>query len=114
MKRIVVVSLSLASSALIAMAVSGCVREEIGPTNFHTSAYIEHDAPSGDEPQIATNAHATSRPDHSDSSSDSIAPLTGATAIATNDTTMSRNLLLGLLLSLALTGAHAGCVEEQA
>jgi hypothetical protein len=26
---------------------------------------------------------------------------------------MSRNLLLGLL-SLALTGAHAGCVEEQA
>jgi hypothetical protein len=27
---------------------------------------------------------------------------------------MSRNLLLGLLLSLALTGAHAGCVEEQA
>jgi hypothetical protein len=40
--------------------------------------------------------------------------LTGATAIATTDGTMSRNLLLGLLLSLALTGAHAGCVEEQA
>ena len=113
MKRILAYAF-LASSALIATGVSGCVREEIGPTNFHTSAYIEHDAPSGDEPQDLNQCAATSGARPIRFVGRSIAPLTGATAIATNDTIMSRNLLLGLLLSLALTGAHAGCVEEQA
>jgi hypothetical protein len=69
MKRILAYAF-LASSALIATGVSGCVREEIGPTNFHTSAYIEHDAPSGDEPQISTNAPPPPAPDQSDSSGD--------------------------------------------
>ncbi len=40
----------LASSAITASALSGCVTEEIGPTGIHTTAYVEHDdAPSADE-----------------------------------------------------------------
>lgn len=42
------------------------------------------------------------------------APLTKDDAVARTEPAMNFNLNLGLLLSLALTGAHAGCVEEQA
>ena len=44
----------LAAFALVAMALSGCVREEIGPRNFHTTAYIERPAAAGDESHDAT------------------------------------------------------------
>jgi hypothetical protein len=69
MKRILALA-SIASAALIGITVSGCVREEIGPTNFHTSAYIEHDAPSADQPQISTNVQPPPVPDQSDPSGD--------------------------------------------
>jgi hypothetical protein len=62
MRRLVTLA-ALASSALVALAVSGCVREEIGPTNFHTTAYIERSA---DEQQTSANA---TRPAPDDSSS---------------------------------------------
>ena len=56
----------LASSALVAMAASGCVREEIGPTNFHTTAYIERSA---DEQQAGSTSTPQTIPDDSSSSS---------------------------------------------
>jgi hypothetical protein len=65
MGRLVVV-VALAASALMAMAASGCVREEIGPTNFHTTAYIERSA---DEEQAGANATPPSVSDDSNSSS---------------------------------------------
>jgi hypothetical protein len=34
----------LASAALFAVSLSGCVTEEIGPGELHTTAYVEHDA----------------------------------------------------------------------
>ena len=33
------------ASALATIALCGCVTEEVGPTNFHTTAYIERDDP---------------------------------------------------------------------
>jgi len=36
----------LGSIALLAVTFSGCVTEEIGPTELHTTAYVEHDAAS--------------------------------------------------------------------
>ena len=39
----------LASYALVGLALSGCVTEEIGPTELHTTAYVEHDSASDDQ-----------------------------------------------------------------
>jgi hypothetical protein len=60
----------LTAAVLSALALSGCVTEEIGPTNFQTTAYVERNAPSADEDQSRTNATQPSAPDDSDSSGD--------------------------------------------
>ena len=68
MRRVVTIGL-FAGSAVIALALSGCVTEEIGPTDFHTTAYIERDASSVNEDQSRANATPLSTTDNSNSSS---------------------------------------------
>src|SRR5262249_9618767 len=52
----------IAGPALAAIALYGCVTEEIGPTNFHTTAYIERPAPD-DAPTSASLPQASSADD---------------------------------------------------
>ena len=66
MRRVVAIGLFIAS-AVIALALSGCVTEEIGPTELHTTAYVEGDAPPVSQEQSRTNA-SPSNTDSSDSS----------------------------------------------
>jgi hypothetical protein len=101
----------ITSSALVALTLSGCVTEEIGPTNFDTTAYIERDA-SSDAAPGTTRRHLRARTIRIRRAYNRT--IDWSYSHRYKYTSMTRNLLLGLLLSLALTGAHAGCVEEQA
>ncbi len=67
MKRVVSIGV-VTASALIAMALAGCVTEEIGPTPLHTTAYVEPDTPSADEDSTTTNAVVPSSTDPSTTS----------------------------------------------
>ena len=67
MKRVVTLGV-VASSAFIALALSGCVTEEVAFPELHTTAYVERDVPSVEEARAPTNAASAPIADSSNSS----------------------------------------------